>query len=361
LLLSEAWTLADARHLERLAGTAIVVLGVVAAFLYVGGWFNTKTLTPARFADGFERVDGIHSGFRLNHAKGVCVSGSFESNGQGTRLSKAVVFKAGNIPVIGRFSLGGGIPYVADAPATVRGFGVLYKLPDGEQWRSAMINIPVFPFNTPQAFYDRLIATQPDPRTGKPDPEKMAAFLATHPETVRATKFIQSHPVSSGFANSTFYGLNAFWFTDASGTRTRVRWSMVPVQPFAPVDSTDAARTDKNYLFDGLIADIHQQPQQWRLMITIGQADDPTNDATIPWPHEREQVDAGTLTLDHVESEETGACRDINFDPLILPDGMAPSDDPLLSARSAVYSQSFTRRAGEKKLPSAVTPAEVRK
>jgi catalase len=44
-----------------------------------------------------------------------------------------------------------------------------------------------------------------------------------------------------------------------------------------------------------------------------------------------------------------------------LPEGMAPSDDPLLSARSAVYSQSFTRRAGEKKLPSAVMPSELRK
>jgi catalase len=71
-------------------------------------------------------------------------------------------------------------------------------------------------------------------------------------------------------------------------------------------------------------------------------------------------VDAGTLTLDHVDSEEISLCRDINFDPLILPEGMAPSDDPLLSARSAVYSQSFTRRAGEKKLPSAVRPSEVR-
>jgi catalase len=43
----------------------------------------------------------------------------------------------------------------------------------------------------------------------------------------------------------------------------------------------------------------------------------------------------------------------------VLPWGIAPSDDPLLSARSAAYSQSFTRRAGETKQPSAVTPAEV--
>lgn len=332
-------------------------MGVAAVFLYFGGWFNPEVLTAARFADGFERVDGIYSGFRLNHAKGVCVSGSFESDGRGTRLSKAVVFKAGRVPVIGRFSFAGGNPYLADGPELVRGLGLLFKLSDGEEWRTAMINTPVFGVHTPQAFYDRLVAAQPDPKTGKPDPEKMAAFLGAHPETVQATKIIQSHPVSSGFANSTFYGLNAFWFTDVSGTSIRVRWSMLPVQPFAPVNKTEG----KNYLFDALIAAIHQQPLLWHLIITMGQANDPTNDATIPWPDTREQVDVGTLTLDRVDSEETGSCRVINFDPLVLPDGMAPSDDPLISARSAVYSESFTRRAGQKKLPSAATPSEVRK
>jgi catalase len=359
--------LADARHFGRLAVTGIVVLGAAAAFLYLGGWFNPRNaLTPAHFADGFERVDGIHSGFRLNHAKGVCVNGSFESNGRGTRLSKAVVFKVGRVPIIGRFSLAGGNPYVADGPEMVRGLGLLFKLPDGEEWRTAMINTPVFGVNTPHAFYDRLLAAQPDPKTGKPDPAKMAAFLASHPETVRANEINQSHPPSSGFDNSTFYGLNAFWFVNGSGVRTPVRWSMVPEQPFVAANMA-AAHGDKNYLFDALIASIHQHPLQWRLIITIGQPGDPTNDATIPWPDTREQVQVGTLALDYMESEdglkdmETGACRDINVDPLVLPEGIAPSDDPLLSARSAVYSQSFTRRAGEKVLPSAVTPAEVRK
>jgi catalase len=95
--------------------------------------------------------------------------------------------------------------------------------------------------------------------------------------------------------------------------------------------------------------------------MTVAQPGDPTDDATLPWPEGREQVDVGTLTLDSVESEETSPARDINFDPLVLPVGMAPSDDPLLSARSAIYSQSFTRRAGETKERSEITPSEVRK
>jgi catalase len=95
--------------------------------------------------------------------------------------------------------------------------------------------------------------------------------------------------------------------------------------------------------------------------MTVAQPGDPTDNATIPWPEGREQVEVGTLTLDSVESEETSPARDINFDPLVLPAGIAPSNDPLLSARSAIYSQSFTRRAGETKKPSEITPAEVRK
>jgi catalase len=42
-------------------------------------------------------------------------------------------------------------------------------------------------------------------------------------------------------------------------------------------------------------------------------------------------------------SEDSGRCTAINYDPLVLPAGIEPSDDPLLSALSAVYTRSFTR------------------
>jgi catalase len=69
------------KHVGRLAGIGVLLLGVVGAFLYLGGWLSPQKLTPARFVDELERVGGIHSGFRRNHAKGVCVRGFFESNG----------------------------------------------------------------------------------------------------------------------------------------------------------------------------------------------------------------------------------------------------------------------------------------
>lgn len=361
--------MADDRAPERLGATATVLrLGVIGAvlamaagsFAYAGGWLSPGELTQARIIDQLERDNGVHAGFRRNHAKGVCVSGFFEGSGKASALSKAQVFAPGHIPVIGRFALAGGQPYAADAAVTVRSMALRFALPDGEEWRTGMNDIPVFAVNTPQGFYDQLVASRPDPATGKPDPAKMKAFLAAHPETVRAVALIKAATPSSGFADSTFNSLDAFRFVDADGVSTPVRWSTVPVGPVAPESPARTAETDKNYLFDDLIAEIGRHPLQWRLVVTVGQPGDPTDDATRAWPGDRRTVDAGTLTIDHIEGEATGPCRDLNFDPLVLPAGIEPSDDPLLSARSAAYAQSFTRRAGEAKQPSAVTtPAKA--
>ncbi len=127
---------------------------------------------------------------------------------------------------------------------------------------------------------------------------------------------------------------------------------MVSVDAFEPQPAT--APADKNYLFDALAARVQNDPAQWHLVLTVGQAGDATNDATVPWPDTREQVDTGLLSIARVTSEAEGNCRDINFDPLVLPAGIAGSDDPLLAARSAAYSISFTRRESEPKIPSAV-------
>src|SRR6202035_4498787 len=191
--------------------------------------------------------------------------------------------------------------------------------------------------NSARDFYDQLLAASPDPRTGKPDPAKMKAFLAAHPEAARALALIKQRQVTSGFSTSTFNSLNAFRFVNAAGASVPVRWSTVPVQPVA-ADSAEPSEGDKNYLFDDL-----------------------TNDATLPWPSDRRQVDAGKVTIDRASSEDNGRCTDVNYDPLVLPSGIEPSDDPLLSARSAAYARSFTLRAGEKheKPPSAVTVKEV--
>ena len=42
-------------------------------------------------------------------------------------------------------------------------------------------------------------------------------------------------------------------------------------------------------------------------------------------------------------SSEVGSYR-INYDPLVMADGVAPSDDPILLFRSPSYATSYSRR-----------------
>src|SRR5258706_1172353 len=185
-------------------------------------------LTPDRFVDRFEQINGVHSGFRRNHAKGLGVTGSFESNGNGVRLSKAAVFEPGRVSVIGRFSLDGGQPYQPDRPDTRRGLGLQFSPPNGELWRTAMINFPLFPVRTPEIFFERLLAFKPDPATGKPDPANVQAFEERHPESVEVLKVITAEPRGSGFGNTTFHSLNTFLFTSVAGEKIPHRRLLKP-------------------------------------------------------------------------------------------------------------------------------------
>ena len=95
-------SLSDRGALVRLGAIGAGVLAIALCFAYVGGWFSPSRLGEARFVDRFEEVNGVHPGFRRNHAKGVCIAGNFDSNGQGVRLSKAVVFTPGRAPAASR-------------------------------------------------------------------------------------------------------------------------------------------------------------------------------------------------------------------------------------------------------------------
>lgn len=217
-----------------------------------------------------------------------------------------------------------------------------------------MLNLPVFPDRSPSGFYDRLLASKVVPGTGQPDRAAMKAFLAAHPETAAAIAVIQQHPPSAGFGDSTFRSLNTFYFVNDAGARSPVRWSLVP-QQVAPAPRSG----DANGLFDALVRQLRAGPLHWRLLVTVAHPGDPLTDATLPWPDDRRSIEVGTVTLTSAATEAFGNARDINFDPLVLPDGIEPSGDPLLSARSDIYAASYRQRTGEPTSPSAVQVNEI--
>jgi hypothetical protein len=75
-----------ASSIARFAAIGVVVAGIASLFAYAGGWLTPHRLTPNAMINTFEAVNGSHPGFRRNHAKGVCVSGYFESKCDRYRL-----------------------------------------------------------------------------------------------------------------------------------------------------------------------------------------------------------------------------------------------------------------------------------
>ncbi len=328
----------------RLAGIAVVVGGVAVAFAATAGWLTPDRLTPAKVVDSLAPPGGPALGYRRNHAKGICFTGTFESTGAAAALSQAQVFAPGSYPATGRFNLAGPDPKMADGTGRVRGLGLRVQTPDRQEWRAAMIDAPFFPAATVQDFYDLQVAS-----ARKDDPQAMKTYAAAHPALRAFGAWAGSAPFTESYAESRFNSLDSFLFTNAQGQSQAVRWSFVPVAPVVTVPPAELKTRDPDFLAKDITARVAAAPQKWTLVLTLASPGDPTADPSQAWPDDRRHVEAGTLVVTRIEPEADGPCRDLNFDPTVLPTGMRTSDDPFPAARSAAYSVSYNRRTAETK------------
>ena len=317
-------------------------VGVVAiAFASTAGWLPPKRLTPQEMISALTHPRGPALGHRRNHAKGICFTGTFEANGNGTMLSKAQVFEPGQYSVVGRFNIAGSDPHTPDPMAQVRGLGIRITTPDGQEWRSAMIDAPVFAAPTPQAFFALLRAS------ASKDPNAFKQYSAEHPEILTFGAWAKNHPRTESWAENQFNSLDSFVFLDASGSSYVVRWSFVPSLPPVFLSPEDLAKRDSDFLAEDITRRVAASPLHWNLSITVANPGDPTADPTKRWPPDRRTVDVGTLIVTQIEPEADGPCRDINYDPAVLPPGITTSDDPFPAARSAAYRVSYDSRMDE--------------
>src|SRR2546422_313407 len=84
-----------------------------------------------RIADDFIALaGGVHPGYRIAHAKGIVVTGTFAPSRGATSLSRAPHLVTASTPVIARYSNGSGVPDVADnSPHAVpRGLALRFQL-----------------------------------------------------------------------------------------------------------------------------------------------------------------------------------------------------------------------------------------
>jgi len=87
-------------------------------------------------------------------------------------------------------------------------------------------------------------------------------------------------------------------------------------------------------------------PVRWDMMVTIGRSGDEEIDPTQLWPEDRKQIKAGTLSIAAVGAQAGAECERVNFDPMVMADGIAPTADPILRFRSPAYGVSFAKRLG---------------
>lgn len=318
--------------------------------LFIAAQFGPQvsSVTAQDFVD-LQQGSRIHEGFRRAHAKGICIAGEFRANGALAQTSRAQVFQAGHHPFIGRFSIAGNNPLAPDLQAPVRSLAFDILPNTKHSWRSAMNTPPVLAVATPEAFYQQLQALRPDPETGRPNSERLQRFFATHPESAAFLNWRDAYQPSQSFTMEHYHSTNAFYLVNSAGERQAVRWIMQPTTDWQAqnpdLDDADALQQD-------LQDRVAQQPVRFDLILQFAVDDDP-NDPTREWSAENPQTLAGQLVISQVSAQQGGVCDGVNFDPLVLPDGIEPSNDKILRARSAAYAESYKRRAQESWLRTA--------
>ena len=299
---------------------------------------------PVALIDSLNKLSGgPHAGFRANHAKGVLVAGTFTPAPTAASLSKAPHFAA-PVPVLVRFSNATGVPTMPDADAngSPHGIAIRFQLPGGSTTDIVSISANGFPVATPEEFLELLqavIASGPD--VAKPKP--IEKFLGAHPA---ALKFVTTpRPAPESFATLAFYGVNAFKFTNAKGETRFARYQILPVAGERVLADGDVAKATPNYLMDELPKRIATAPVKFRLIAQLAKDGDKTSDPTSVWPADREMLELGTISLNSTSDDQVKAQKVLLTNPVALPAGIEPSDDPILRARFPAYAVSFGQRA----------------
>lgn len=300
--------------------------------------------TPDQIVTALEATFGTHAGQRRNHAKGTCAAGEFVGLPETQSYTRSPLFSGKPLPVIARFSLPGGSPEAPDTARSPRGLALEIRLENGARHHMTMLNTPIFGARTPATFLADIIAKRPDPATGKADPEKLKAFRASHPDSLPQFEFLQRHNPPPNWTQTSYFGIHTFKFVDRGGAATLIRWRFVPHDGAKELSNEELKALPPHFLEKRLLERVAREPAHWDMILTIGEPGDPENDPTKMWPEHRNEIKAGTLTIASATAQAGAACETINFDPLVLADGIEPTNDPVLLARSPAYAISFGKR-----------------
>ncbi|MES2719086.1 MAG: catalase family peroxidase [Pseudomonadota bacterium] len=323
---------------------ALLSTALAAALLAPG---TQAQVDPNRFVDTFERVGGKFEGFRRSGAKGVCAVGEFVGSADGRALSTASTFSGQPVPVVVRFSVGGGNPKAPDNARSQRNMALQFDLPGGERWQMGNISAPVFGAATPEQFLGRLESLVPDAETKRPNPDKVKAFADANPEVLLQGKHFASQPVPASYGKVNYWGVHGFVFVDAAGKKQVGKWIFEPVGGTQGLSDDEAKAKGTEFLADDLRQRVAAGGVAFDFNLQLAQVGDKIDSAVVPLPEDRKKVNLGRLTIKAVSPDASGPCLTTTYNPVVLPKGVEPTADPMLAARAAPYAVSLGRRLGE--------------
>jgi catalase len=309
--------------------------------------FVATTTIWDEIVDALEAVNrGPHPGFRVVHAKGTVCTGTFTPTREAASLSRAAHLRGDPVEATIRFSNASGDPRTSDAnPIAGRGMAVKFHLPDGETTDIVSVPMVVFLVRTPEDFLALTRARIPDPETGQPDPEKLGAYLAEHPETAAALqKGLPKIAPTTSYATSDYRALHAFCLVDADGGRHWGRYTWEPEEGLDYLSDEQREVASRTYLQEEIRQRLSEGIARFTLEFTLANEGDPLEDPTAEWEGEHEVVELGELEVIEVVEEAETPESPLIFDPTRLTDGIEPSDDPILAGRPKAYSVSIERR-----------------
>jgi catalase len=327
-------------NLHRLAGS--VAIAILCSFSNV---LHAEEVDPAALVDALSVLGGKPQNVRVSHQKGVCAVGSFTAAPGAKAISKAALFSGADTPALVRFSIAGPNPKVSDkAKPAARGLAVRFDTADGAT-ELVLISAPMFVAKTPAQFLALLQSRAPDPATGKPNDEKVKAFVQANPETTLQAKYLTGRPLPASYTDASYFAIHTFYFTNAEGARKAARWLIKPVDGGATLTDEEAKAKPDDFYAEALKTRLAAKPAAFDFSLQFAEAGDDLLNPTVAWPETRAAVPVGRLTVKAIaEGAALENCQTGIFNPLQLPDGIEPSDDPILLVRAAAYAVSLGRR-----------------
>ncbi|MGM0898983.1 MAG: catalase family peroxidase [Bacillota bacterium] len=288
-----------------------------------------------------EEVFGEHKGCRRAHARGIGFKGMFEGSGQAERLTDAIHFQKGIVPVLVRFSHFSPDPTWTDAMSPVKGMAVQFKISPEKVTNIVSVTSPVFFTNSPERFMEMLEVSRSFQR-GRPKLAELADILTDFPEVRAMFSSLRKMTVPESFATGVYHSIHAFYFEKGSA-RQAVKYVFEPEAGEHKLSLKDMKDVPFGYYENELAERTGKGPVHFKLYAILGEESDPTDDPTRDWPKERKRIYLGRLTIEKADDDAQKAL----YDPTVLTEGIACSDDPILHFRRSAYRYSYEKREAE--------------